>query len=253
MSSFDVYESISYIIPGTILLLGLITLFFWPWLRAQFGGEKGKFDLSKFGALIIVAFVLGHLLHGLYRLVGEQQPWSCESGVYGVNVVVLHPDKLELLSSDELSKLRAAVQNKFNVTMKKPKEGPKGLNLKENKNEDLIRWCNVVMRVSNAVHQDKKGDLVDIFLRDYGLHFGLATAFVVLLLCALFITFVPRARPAWMVERPRRQQTTILLWAILALLLVSGLEVHRTHYFGKLYARALFLTFIDMQKNRTEG
>lgn len=232
MSSYDTYEYTGYIVPGTVLLLGLILLC--PrareWMKAEFG--DAKIELAVI--FVIVAFTLGHLLHGLGHFVDQLPKTSCKGGISGTNAIILYKDHQDLLSDDELSKLAKAVEDSFYVKMMRD------LTLSEKK--DRIIWCNVTIRISSTVHHDNRGGLLDIFIRSYGLYLGLSAALITLMIGTLMVVALPLDRPPWMT----RPHAGIML---LSLLVASTLTVWRMFYFGELYARELFLAFLAVPKS----
>lgn len=62
--SFDAYEIIGVITPGTVV--ALLLMLEWPDLKALVG-DKG-FSIGDFGLFIIIAFVLGHLVQAIGNL-----------------------------------------------------------------------------------------------------------------------------------------------------------------------------------------
>ncbi len=231
MNSFESYEYAGYIIPGAILLLGLMSLI---WTT---DGIKGKFGLSEIGIFLIVVFVLGHLLHAIGHFVDQRPPWSCEGGTYGQNLIVFGPDQ-DLLSAREFEALANKIKDKFYVDM---------TTLKATDPADVLTWCNVVMRIAGEVTTAKRSALADTLMRDYGLYLGLAGSFI-LLLVLLPLALLLRLRPDWLVRKGDRDHSSIR-WArvvsvLSILLLASSISLLRLIYFGRSYARELFLEFL---------
>jgi hypothetical protein len=226
MPSFDLYEYVGYIVPGSVLLICLMALC--PWItRKQTGGETSA---ANIGTFLIVAFLLGHFLHVVPHSVEKKFGLSCEGGLYGQNEIVTDPANQGLLSASELEDLRTKVSGQFKVNMR-------GLTL--NKSQDFIAWCNVLLRIQDTVRHEKRGALLDTFIKDYGLYLGLTTAFgLTILLCIVLI--VARV--------PRRQIVSVPITQILIVGVISAiggsLALIRLLYFGRLFTRELLLSFL---------
>jgi hypothetical protein len=238
VSSFDSYEYAGYIVPGAILLLGLIFLF--PKLTEKFGSvEKDKFGLGEIGIFLVIAFTLGHLQHASGHFFDQWPPKSCIGGLYGTNEVVYDRVNQTVLSPMELEKLAKKLKDKFEVDVS-------GLNLQDGK--DLLVWCNVMFRMIGDVYNAKRGALLDTYIRDYGLYLGLAAAFIVLALSLPFAVIFPHSRPGWLVQKDAQGRLTLgrLRFAAILLLLFGAtyMALYRLFYFARLYVNELFLQFI---------
>lgn len=241
MSSFNSYEYAGYIIPGAILLLGLILLF--PLLRERFvniGDDKQKFGFSELGIFLMIAFALGHALHASGHFFDQWHPKSCTGGIYGTNVVVYDRNQ-SVLSAKEMDELSKKVEAKYDVRMS-------GLNLRDPK--DLLVWCNATFKMIDDVYVAKRNGLLDTYLRDYGLYLGLAAAFTILVLAFFAILVLPRIRPSWLMKDDA-QGYPILRWALAGELLMflfvgAFISFYRFFYFAWLYVGELYLQFISI-------
>src|SRR5262249_39615429 len=104
---FNAYDYVGYIAPGAIMLLCLIYLF--PWLREEFGSEQ--FVVADIGVFIIVAFVLGHMLHQTRHLFETSRTLWTDTAVC-VGEPVAEQDR-KLLSDTERSQLLKAINEEF--------------------------------------------------------------------------------------------------------------------------------------------
>jgi hypothetical protein len=236
MPSFDFYEYVGYIVPGSVLLVCLMS--FCPWMRAMFTGGVA----AEIGRFLIVTFLLGHFLHAVAHGVENLNQWSCEGGVYGENSLVTNPDGQNLLSKSERWKLHHKILGHFKVDIN-------ALN-PLNQNANFITWCNITFRIQDSVHHDRRGALLDTFIKDYGLYLGLTTAFaLVFLLCIPFIlaSAVSTDQTVNISFRTNRF-IFIPLRRILFITGVAGigglLALYRLLYFGRLFTRELFLSFL---------
>jgi hypothetical protein len=245
MPSFDLYEYVGYIVPGSVLLLCLMALC--PWIRKQFDGgasaaKNGGTSAAKsegtsaanIGTFLIVTFLLGHFLHVVAHDIEKRFRLSCEAGLYGQNVVVTDPTNQDLLSETEREDLRKKVSAQFKVDMKQ---------LTLSKTQDFTTWCNTLVRIEDAVQHDKRGAPLGTFIKDYGLYLGLTTAFgLTFLLCIplllLFLAGVVLRKP--IVGVPLVQ--ILIVFGIAGI--GGSLAFIRLVYFGRLFSRELFLSFL---------
>lgn len=224
MSAFDTsYEFTGYVIPGAVLLLGL--MFLYPWTTENLGDTQ----FSKVGAFIIVTFVLGHLLHGLGHLALDNKLF-CEGGMIYRKDFVINDHNHHILSDSEPKRLTLAVRDHFGIEMDKLSES---------------EWCNTAIRIRIAVRSAKQNDLLDVLARDYGFYLGVTGAFTILGAAVAIL-------PNWRLRSPRivdneggvRSMDATLLFVIIGL--VALLTVWRLLYFGRLYTRELLLSFLSL-------
>ena len=236
MPSFDFYEYVGYIVPGSVLLVCLMS--FCPWMRAMFTGGIA----AEIGRFLIVTFLLGHFLHAVAHGVEYLNQSSCEGGVYDENLLVTNPDDRTLLSDSEYLLLHDKILSYFKVEIKKLK--PLG------EDDNFITWCNITLRIQDLVHHDRRGALLDTFIKDYGLYLGLTTAFaLVFLLCIPFIlASAVSADQTLSISFRTNRFIFIPLRRILFITGVAGigglLALYRLSYFGRLFTRELFLSFL---------
>jgi hypothetical protein len=157
--TFDFYEYAGVIIPGAVLILGLIWLF--PESRALFSKEGVTF--GELGLFIIVAYAAGQLVQGI----GNAVEWLCWRflGLPSTRVLTTGAH----ISADQHRRLLEAVRADFGTT-----EG-------ELKNAPSSGPLPVVREVYAAVSEAKRATRVDTFLGNYGLARGLAAALLVLI------------------------------------------------------------------------
>jgi hypothetical protein len=217
MPSFDLYEYVGYIVPGSVLLVCLMPLC--PWIKSEFSGGT----LANVGVFLIVTFLLGHFLHVVAHGIEKELQLACEGGVYGEDAAVNHPGTL--LTAAELEDLSTKVEQKFKVKLKAPIT-------------DYVEWCNITLRIEDAVNSAKHGALLSTFIKDYGLYLGLTTAFGL-----VFVIYFPLAfagtRPI-SVPPPRMQVRIVFLISLIGFCLA----LYRMLYFARLFTREQFVSFL---------
>jgi hypothetical protein len=258
--SFDAYQYFAFVIPGSVLLLGLMFLF--PWIREHTGPASGSaFDLAGFGAFVIVSFVLGHLLQGLGRDTILLESIRGAESAYASNSVFKGDSRI--LAADDREKLFACIKVNFGVTkddLKLLDPGPVsssgdtvGIPPKPLVDEvesvpadTLARWRGMVRRIYADVRAQGKAESTQQLQRDYALHLEVTSAFVVLAICVLFLIWCQLMRPRW-AKLLQASRTSIGLRVLQLGLLVLCVVVfyRRMDRFDESFARELYLTFIN--------
>lgn len=154
--SFDAYEMIGIVTPGTVAAL-LLTLE-WPELRALVGADG--LTVGDLGLFVLVAFVLGHLVQGLGNLL-EMLFWAPK----GMPTAWVREQRQSLVTVSQ----REALQRQVTAM-----EG-EGVDLSK-----LNRkvWRVIAMRMYARVQNAGRSARVDACNRNYGLFRGLGAAFV---------------------------------------------------------------------------
>lgn len=238
MPSFDLYEYVGYIVPGSVLLIALMP--FCPWVREQFTLGTA----ANVGIFLIATFLLGHSLHTAAHMFETTFLSECEGGVAGQNLAVTHPNRL--FSAAEETDFRAKFEPHFKIKID-------SLNKLHDK-EKLLEWCNAILRIQDDVRDRSRGKLLDTFIKDYGLYLGLTAAFSLAFLFCLFLVIINS------IPRNRRKRTLVLPFTkiriatpfrqIIIVFIIAAigtaLSVWRLLYFGRLFARELFLSFLAL-------
>jgi hypothetical protein len=240
MPSFDFYEYVGYIVPGSVLLVCLMSLC--PWVRALFSGGPAV----EIGSFVIVTFLLGHFLHIVAHGAEALDRSTCEGGIYHQNLLVTNPKEQHFLSQLEYTKLDKKINDLFDVDIKTLTP--------LTKKENLIAWCNVVLRIQDSVRRAQRGALLDTFIKDYGLYLGLTTAFaLIFLLCLplICLSIIPATQTTNLSFRENRFES-IPLSRILLIAGVAGIgglmSLYRLLYFGRLFDRELFSSFLAVSQ-----
>lgn len=162
--SFDPYEYIAVIAPGSVVTLGICAE--WPTLKSFLEAEG--FSLGDLGIALVAAFVVGHLVQAVGNLL-EALLWMPFGGMPTVSITqpgaLLSPAQRRLVE-ERLSRL---------------KQGPVDLDRIERR--ELKR---TVPQIFSQVRAAGRADRIDVWNRNYGLMRGISAAFLLLALWLLF-------------------------------------------------------------------
>jgi hypothetical protein len=232
--SFDQYEYVAIIIPGALLLFGLVLAFpdLFPW---KF--EKDV-SLGTLGLFLVAAFIMGQLLHAAGDLIapkiwrcwgGMPTEWILPEAARPVPALCMRlpkwtrPARQTLLDPAQQQQLLSRLRELLNA---------KPIDLNDYA-ERLGEWQAITRRVYAMVSRAKLAARIDVFNRTLGMMIGIAIALLI-----LGVVFLIRA--ACGTEWPK-----YLLLAALAFVM-TPLALARFRNFGILYGRELFVQFIDM-------
>lgn len=158
--TFDFYEYAGIIVPGAILIVGLVWLF--PQLHPFL--SKDGLTFGEFGVFVIIAYATGQLVQGLGNLI-EQVFWRACRGIPTTRML----KRGAYLDPRQHQRLLEQLHLSFNLA-----------------HADLLKQRTamqlpVVRQMYAAVAEAKRNQRIDIFLGNYGLARGLAAAILVLL------------------------------------------------------------------------
>jgi hypothetical protein len=157
--TFDFYEYAGVIIPGAVLLLGLVWLF--PDHRLLFSKEGVTF--GELGLFVIVAYAAGQLVQAIGNFI-ESVWWKLWGGWPSGKVLVKH-----YVSPEQHKRIVEALQTKLKFTA----------------SDSINLPVSVVREVYALVAAAGKAARIDMFSGNYGLARGLAASFFVLLPAAV--------------------------------------------------------------------
>jgi hypothetical protein len=158
--NFDFYEYAAVIIPGAVLILGLI--YFFPEGRDLWG--KDGLSFGEFGIFVILAYAVGHLVQGIGNYI-ERAFWPVFGDLPTTQII----KKGKHLSPSQHTLLLKAIKTDFGVT-----------DADLNKPTGTLQLP-VVRAIYGAVARANRTQRVDTFLGNHGLSRGLAATFLVLL------------------------------------------------------------------------
>lgn len=211
MKDLRFYEFTGVLAPGAVLLFGLMLLF--KGVRQALSGDG--MELGELGLFLVLAYVAGQLLQGLGNLL-EQVYWGRWGGMptEWVQENKALRCRKQLLSSQQHDLLGAKVVDHLGLQP-------------ESSLAAYVPWERIVRQVSAAVEQGAAGEKVQVFNGHYGLHRGIATAFIALLVFAL-----ASGHTDWRI--------------LVGLALGTLIAGYRMHRFAVHYAKRLFVEFLQL-------
>jgi hypothetical protein len=205
------YEQVGIVIPGSVLLAGL--LFIFPALNA-FGPKEGV-TLGQFGIFLLLSYATGHLVAAIGNVL-ESLGWKIAGGL--PSNWVLQTDGNSLLNAKQLEQLAAKAKSRL------------GLDIEKVPGMEAKVWFPITRQIYADVAKGGKPQRVDTFNGNYGLNRGLAAA-------TLALALVCATQKLWLIA--------------LGFLVVAIVYGYRAYRFAVYYARELYLQFLVMENTPT--
>jgi hypothetical protein len=198
------YEQLGIIIPGSILMFGLVL--YYPELKLL--TTKDAFSVGELGLFVLIAYAAGHLVAAIANALEKLFWWN------GMPSDWVTDDPPALLSEEQVEKLREKVGSRLNITIARMA------------GYDKKKWWPVSRQIYADVGKNGKPDRIDTFNGNYGLNRGLASSCLVLVVVAL-------AHTDWLIA------TGLFVAAC-----IYGYRAYRfgVHYARELYLQFLVLT-----------
>jgi len=215
MRKFELYEFLGFISPG---ILFLVTLgYIWPTKISELVSK----DVTVGGVAvgIIFAYAAGQLLQAIGNLI-ENAMWKY---LGGKPTDWLRSGKNQLIDAKQLPKLEKNIQEMLSDET-----------FKLNKSLDKKGWYSITRQIYALVAAGGHAKRVDTFNANYGLCRGLAAALLIL----LFVNIVCNFRD-WQIH--------------LILVVLAGLAIYRFYRFGVIYARELFVQFLQLNDSESKS
>jgi hypothetical protein len=204
MDKMTFYEQVGIVIPGSVLLVGL--LFYFPTLNGLIASDG--VTLGQFGIFLLLAYASGHLVAAVGNAI-EAVLWRFAGGM--PSNWVTQPGGSSLLSSYQVETLASKVRTRLNA----PIERVVGL--------DQKAWWPITRQIYADVAMHGKPQRVDTFTGNYGVNRGLSAS-----------TLVLASVSAWQAQ----------YGIAIGLLILSLVYAYRAYRFGVHYARELFVQFL---------
>jgi hypothetical protein len=198
------YEQLGIIIPGSILMFGLVL--YYPELKLL--TTKDAFSVGELGLFVLIAYAAGHLVAAIANALEKLFWWN------GMPSDWVTDDPPAPLSEEQVEKLREKVDSRLNITIARMA------------GYDKKKWWPVSRQIYADVGKNGKPDRIDTFNGNYGLNRGLASSCLVLVVVAL-------AHTDWLIA------TGLFVAAC-----IYGYRAYRfgVHYARELYLQFLVLT-----------
>jgi hypothetical protein len=167
------YEQVGIVIPGSVLMFGL--LLFFPALQTVL--TKDGVNLGEFGIFLLLSYAAGHLIAAIGNA-AESILWPL---VGGMPTDWITRTDATLLSTPQIDLLEKKLESRLGITQK-----VRGL--------DPKLWWPISRQIYTDVAKNGKPDRIDTFNGNYGLNRGLAAATFVLA-CVAAMQREVRVRP----------------------------------------------------------
>lgn len=208
MKTFDFYEFVGILLPGTVAVVGILLLY--PGLQEYL--PTRELSIGGFGLLVILAYVAGHLFQAAGNLL-ERVWWRLWGGM---PTDWVWRRKRHLLTSAQMKSLEDQLEMKLQLSAH--------IDLRNTVASD---WPALTRQVYAAVSTQGKAGRIDTFNGNYGLNRGLAAV-----LLPLAVWMLVAKLSSWEVA--------------LGLIVASGAAIYRMHQFGRRYAQELFVQFLQL-------
>lgn len=205
MKKLSFYEQVGIVIPGSILIFGL--MFYVDGLMSFFA--KDGINVGGLGVFLIVSYATGHLLAALGYF-GATFYWKWRGGIPSNWIVGPTP---RLLSAPQIARVQDLVTSRLSAKIRP---------LSEMTPEE---WHPIFRQIYSDVEKNGRVARADVFNGNYGLNRGLCAATLVLSVAILILS-----PGQWFVS--------------LGLIAASVAYLSRTHTFGANYAREIYDQFL---------
>jgi hypothetical protein len=159
------YEQVGIIIPGSLLMFGLVL--YYPELKILTTNDA--FSVGELGLFVLISYAAGHFVAAIANAL-ENLFWGALGGM--PSDWVTH-DPPGLLSTEQIENLRTKVETRLNITIAKMA------------GFDPKKWWPISRQIYADVGKNGKPDRIDTFNGVYGLNRGLASSCLVLVVVAL--------------------------------------------------------------------
>jgi hypothetical protein len=165
MQKLSVYEQIGIVIPGSVLVFGLVL--YYPELKLL--TTKDSMSVGELGLFVLIAYAAGHLIAAIANAL-ETMFWGVLGGMPS-DWVTRNPPRL--LSAQQIENVRTRLKTRLNIEMAKIA------------GSDRKAWWPIARQIYADVAKSGKPDRIDTFNGNYGLNRGLASSCLVLMVVAL--------------------------------------------------------------------
>lgn len=216
---FDFYEFVGVILPGTLVVFfGAV---FSPTFKTVL--LSGKFDLGELGIFVLLAYIAGHLVQAVSNI-WEPLFWKVQGGL---PTSWVREEDQEIISVPQVEAMKKLIPAKLKLDLpSKLSEIPAN------------RWRSITAQMYAAVDGASRSKRIDMFNGNFGLLRGIASAFLLLEIAAVYLHLQPLKK---------------ILGGVFVL---QCLALYRMRRFGVFYARELFVQFLqlpDAEVKKSDG
>lgn len=215
MRKFELYEFLGFISPGILFLVSLG--YIWPTKINELFSK----DVTVGGVAIgiVFAYAAGQLLQAIGNLL-ENILWKCFGGK---PTDWLRTNKHPLIDIKQLPKVEECVKKMLSDD-----------DFKLNESIDEKGWYSITRQIYALVAAAGQAKRIDTFNANYGLCRGLAASLLVLFFVNLICNF-------------KGGQIHVILSVL------CGLAIYRFYLFGIIYARELFVQFLQSNDSKAKS
>lgn len=164
MDKFDPYEFIAVILPGSVVLFGVLYLF--PSAKPVFGTDM---NVGGLGLFVIASFIVGHLIQGFGNALGWAW-WKWK----GMPTDWVRQPVQDLIGDEQRRRLADILLREKNCTLDRL---------------DRKQWYSMVREICSTITHAGRSKRIDAFNRNYGLLRGLTVG------CLIFAGLAAYAQP----------------------------------------------------------
>lgn len=206
MNKMTFYEQVGIVIPGSVLMVGL--LFYFPALNTLVA--KDGVTLGQFGIFLLLSYAAGHLVAAVGNAL-ENVLWRLFGGMPTDWVTKA---KCSLLSPQQVAAVETKAATRFNM----PIGTLAGMDRKV--------WWPISRQIYADVNKNGKVERIETFNGNYGLNRGLSAS-------CLALAVVAATQSQW---------TVVIGFAVLAAVFAYRAYRFGVHYGRELYLQFLVLT-----------
>ena len=206
MKKLTFYEQVGIVIPGAVLLFGL--LFFFPSLKELLA--KDGVSLGQLGIFVLLSYAAGHLIAAAGNLMENLLWWP----LGGMPSSWITKQKTSLVSEEQRARLPAKIRARLGITV------PNTI-----AELDRKRWNSISRQIYSDIERNGKRNRIETFNGNYGLNRGLAAGCLVLAGVAFVLADWPVG---------------------VGLVFLCGVYTYRSYRFGVHYGRELYVQFLSM-------
>lgn len=216
MKTFDFYEFTGILVPGAVTLVGVLLIY--PQFHTTF--FSSDISVGDLGLFVVLAYAAGHLT----QAVGNGIAWLWWQAWQGMPTDWVRTRHHHLLAESQVRALQAKLSSELNEQT-----------MIDAATLTSRSWYSLTRQIYAALAAQSRSSRVDMFNGNYGLNRGIASALLIGMGLLLFVH-------------------GFIYWQTILIILVSvGVALYRMHRFGVLYAREVFVQFLQLPESESSA